>query len=154
MPVLLTDTGSLDPDTKAYLSSIASTLTQLHIIGGTSAVSSATATAADAVVATVVRHAGGNRYSTATQAASDFFKGSLAPQKFGLASGTNFPDSLTGGLWAALHLSPLLLSDPSTLSSETSTYLTANAGTIDSGAAFGGTSALKQAVLDAASALY
>ena len=154
MPVVLTDTGSLDADLSAYFASVAATLGTVHVVGGTSAVSAGTAAAADAIVPSVVRHAGSDRYNTARQVAEDFFVGPLAPQTFGLASGTVFADALPGGLWAALHLSPLLLTNPSILSTGTGDYLKVHAGTIDSGTVFGGTSAVSQAVVDEASALY
>lgn len=152
--VLLTEPGSLDNGVKAYLTSVGSTLDTVHIVGGTSAISGGVATAVDAVAKNVVRHAGGNRYATAAQVAEDFYKGALAPQTFGLASGTNFADALPGGLWTALHLSPLLLTTPTTLSTDTADYLRDNADTINSGVAFGGPAALSQTVLDAAALLY
>jgi len=154
MGVLLTEPNSLDSGVSTYLASVGSTLDTVHIIGGTSAISAGVATAVDAVAKSVVRHAGGNRYATAAQVATDFYKGSLAPQTFGLASGTNFADALPGGLWTALHLSPLLLTAPTTLSTDTGDYLRDNAGTINSGTAFGGSAALSQAVHDAAALLY
>ncbi len=49
------------------------------------------------------------------------------PGTVGLASGTNFPDALSGGAHIARFSGPMLLTDPSTLSPQTQAYLSAKA---------------------------
>lgn len=98
MPVLLTGSTTLDPVVSAYLASVSASVTDVHIFGGTSAVSSAVQAAVDAIGgSTVTRHAGSDRYATAAQVATDFYTGVMAPLAFGLATGENFADALGGG---------------------------------------------------------
>jgi hypothetical protein len=84
------------------------------ILGGTSAVSDAVATALTAsTTGNVMRQAGADRYATAvaiSQAAFPTTAGtaSLTDSVY-LATGTDFPDALAGGVVAALAHAPLLL---------------------------------------------
>src|SRR5206468_9645523 len=86
---------------------------------------------------------GGDRYDTATRVASRFFAGEAA---VGVADGLNFPDALAGGAHIARLGGPLLLTDPSVLSTPTDAYLRANRSTIASAYVYGGTVAVSDAV--------
>jgi hypothetical protein len=86
---------------------------------------------------------GGDRYATAVDVASSIFS---APVSFGVASGTAFPDALSGGAFEARNGGPILLSDPGLLPSETSSYLTDEEGRIVTTTTFGGSSALSSTV--------
>ena len=102
-------------------------------IGGPSA-------AADPAATPVV---GVDRYDTGRKTALRFFSG---PTVVGLASGTNFPDAMTGGAHIGKKGGPLLLTDPFTLSGPTDAYLKANAASIATIFVYGGLAAVSNPV--------
>jgi putative cell wall-binding protein len=128
--VLLTDGTVLPPSVATYLTAHHGTV---YAIGGPAI------TAYPAATALV----GTDRYATAVAVASRFF---TAPTSVGVASGVTFADALAGGALLAHAGGPLLLSDPSLLSSSTSSYLTTNGATLPLTWVFGGTGALSSAV--------
>jgi hypothetical protein len=128
--VLLTDGSSLTSGVQSYLSSFPGTV---YAVGGPAA-------AADPAATALV---GADRYGTAVDVASDLF---AAPVSLGVASGTAFPDALSGGAFEALSGGPILLSDPTSLPSETSSYLTDEEARILTTTTFGGSSALSSTV--------
>jgi putative cell wall-binding protein len=154
MPVLITKTGSLDSKVSAYLSSVSSTLKTVNIAGGTAAISDGVKAAVDAVIDTVNRVSGANRYATATAIADFFYKGPLAPLSFGAATGLNFADSLTGGAHSGRHHQPLVLVQTNAVPSETHDWVSAHASTIDSGYIYGGTAAVTESVRTVLETLY
>ncbi len=87
--------------------------------------------------------AGDDRYGTAAAVATRFF---TDPTTVGVATGTNFPDALTGGAQLARIGAPLLLTDPGVLPKPTSTYLAANKASITTAHLFGGTPTLPEAI--------
>lgn len=112
--VLLID-GSLattDVATRTLITDLG--LPDLHLAGGTGAVS---AGAADSLAThlgasgTVTRYAGANRYDTALIMNGEVFGGLGADFAF-LATGTGFADALAGGPLAAAFDGPLYLSSP------------------------------------------
>jgi polyvinyl alcohol dehydrogenase (cytochrome) len=115
VPLLLTATGSLSSAAAAEIDRLKPT--QVALLGGTSALSTAVAQQVAAHGATVVRWQGGDRYATAV-AISQATYPSGATNVY-LATGTNFPDALAGAALAAVAGGPLLLTDPKTLPSET-----------------------------------
>ncbi len=92
--------------------------------------------------------AGADRYQTAQLAADALFD---APVWVGLASGVNFPDALSGGVHAAAHGAPLVLTHPERLPQPTSDYLTA--AEPRRVAIYGGTAAVGDAVRAAVTAI-
>ena len=64
----------------------------------------------------------------------------------GIATGTAFPDALSGGAMLGSFDSVLLLTDPATLSAPAQARLVANKATIDTLFFIGGTGAVSQAV--------
>jgi putative cell wall-binding protein len=145
-PVLLTTGDALPKATSDALATLRAT--KVTILGGTSAVSQSVQ---DALAAnyTVTRIGGANRYATGQQVAA---AGGTVGQTEGkgataiLASGLNFPDALVaGGLGYAGRL-PVEITDPNTLSAETSASLTSLA--IKNVVIVGGTSAVSQKVQD------
>jgi putative cell wall-binding protein len=128
--VLLTNGGSLTSAVQSYLSTYVGTV---YAVGGPAAVADPSAIAL----------VGGDRYATAVDVASSIFS---APVSFGVASGTAFPDALSGGAFEARNGGPILLSDPGLLPSETSSYLTDEEGRIVTTTTFGGSSALSSTV--------
>ncbi|MDO8950320.1 MAG: cell wall-binding repeat-containing protein [Actinomycetota bacterium] len=138
MPVFLTATNSLSPETELAMDDIG--VTDIIIVGGTGAVSANVANQC-AVHAGgtdhVLRIAGSTRYDTAKEIAlwacdkkgpgtlDDGFVGTVANPAglnrlviahIGLASGENFPDALSGGVLCGINAHPLLLTPKASLS--------------------------------------
>ncbi len=100
---------------------------------------------------------GTNRYDTAAKLAAEFVDAQDAtfPTYAGVASGVTFPDALAGGAELGALGGPLLLTSPTTLSPEASTYLTAKANKpIQQYLIFGGTGAVGTAVETALNAMF
>ena len=90
---------------------------------------------------------GADRYQTAALVADFFFVfGGEGPFVAGLATGTNFPDALSGGAFMALLGGPMLLTTPSTLNAHPQAFLTENRATIDAAFIFGGSGAVSNVV--------
>jgi putative cell wall-binding protein len=153
LPILLVH-SDVPATTSAAISSLG--IKQVIVLGGTSAVSLAVETKLVAATGNpVIRYAGTSRWETATKIAD------AAKSVFGfpvttafLANGTaaNFADALAGGPLGGVAQAPVLLTDPNTLPSETSSWLAANRSTVTDVTALGGTSAVSQSVLDTAQA--
>ncbi|WP_102160279.1 cell wall-binding repeat-containing protein [Zhihengliuella halotolerans] len=90
----------------------------VHIVGGTGAVTGATATKL-AAVAPVKRHHGATRYETAADVASNFPSAGTVY----LATGKDFPDALSLAAVAAKRKLPLLLTSTDTLPKATADQL-------------------------------
>lgn len=82
----------------------------VYIVGGESAVSSAVKTSLSAKGCNIQRFAGANRYETSYLVAKKFFKTS---NDVVLAYAKNFPDGLSGGPLALSLNSPMILADSS-----------------------------------------
>jgi hypothetical protein len=143
----VTEPVSLTPDTAKYIrAKIAGEHTGRYptwvtAVGG-GAVKAVSALARDPKAFTAI--AGADRYDTAAKVAAWWGKpwgGGAVPAYVGVASGTNFPDSLTGGAMMAQLGFPLLLSDPHspTLPPEAAATITATNSTLMNTYLFGGT---------------
>lgn len=134
VPILLTGSATLAPDTNAALTDLG--VTDVIIMGGTSAISSGIETYLTTKLGAghVLRLAGGNRYETAklfaswacdltgpgvrddsgigTSASTDLLL-PLNPESIGIASGMTYADALPGGVACGLNWCPLLLASPS-----------------------------------------
>jgi hypothetical protein len=128
--VLLTDGTTLPSSVQTYLTAHPG---KVYAIGGP-------AVAADPGASPL---SGADRYGTATAVAAALFTG---PTNVGVASGTTFPDALSGGAFQAHFGGPILLSDPGVLPSPTKTYLTGATATLVTTTIFGGTAAISTAV--------
>lgn len=91
---------------------------------------------------------GGDRYATATMIADTFWPN---PTRIGIASGTNFPDALAGGVHTGTNFGPMLLVPPSgPLPDSVADYLARHADTIDDHSyLYGGPTALGDDILEA-----
>jgi putative cell wall-binding protein len=127
--VLLTEGEAMPSATSSYLKAHQGTV---YAIGGP-----ATAAAPSAVALT-----GSDRYATAASVARKFFQ---APTVVGIATGTNFPDALSGGAMLAGAGGPLLLSSDR-LPGATSDYLASVKDSVTTVHIFGGTSVVPTAV--------
>ncbi|MGD8149998.1 cell wall-binding repeat-containing protein [Ornithinimicrobium sp. Y1694] len=139
VPVLLTRSDRLDGATASALEHLAPE--SVVVIGGSGAVSQEVVDAITEMVPDTTRVSGADRYATAAALAEAY-----EPDNVGyLASGTNFPDALTGGAFAGIHRGPLLLTRPHRLPGAT---LNAFDRLSPQGIVlFGGTVAVNQAVV-------
>lgn len=133
--VLLTAGSALPDAVSAYISAHSSATR--YAVGGPAA-------AADPTATPVV---GSDRYLTGSKVAQMFFTN---PTNVGIASGTNYPDALSGGVNVGHTGGPLLLSDPTSLTPTVLDYLTANKASLQFGSVYGGTAAFSETVRVAA----
>ncbi|ANS79120.1 5'-nucleotidase [Serinicoccus hydrothermalis] len=110
VPMLLTKQDQLPQATASALEDLAPS--QIVLVGGDVAVSDDVEEALEGFGAEVTRVAGANRYDTSAEVASLFPTG--LPVLY-LATGTDYPDALTGGARAGRDGAPMLLTDPAQL---------------------------------------
>ncbi len=126
--------------------------TKVIIVGGTAAVSSAVASAVDAMPGvTTFRIAGRDRYETAALVARRISEREGGVTTAYLARGDSFPDALACSPYAFAHTVPVLLTKPGSLPGYTSSMLT-ELGVSDVLIA-GGTAAVSGSVAGAVDAL-
>ena len=95
----------------------------------------------------ILRLAGANRYDTAVAVASyGVTNAGLSWDRLALATGTNFPDALAGGVLQGRHGSVLLLTPGTSLNATVAGVLTANKATIHEVRFLGDTNAISQGV--------
>lgn len=149
LPILLTPSGSLDVYTNTYLE--LNNVDEVLIAGGTGAVSAAVAAQLDALNAgatDVVRMSGADRYETAARVASDCIdRGWGDWSTIGIATGTNFPDALSGGAALGTRGGSLLLTTPTALSAPAAAAIDTNATPGTMALVLGGTSAVNESVI-------
>lgn len=117
-PVLLTKRDEIPASVRAELDRLDPAT--IVILGGPAAVSSEVADDARQLAA-VTRLGGANRFATAVLVSEWAFNPRL-PVAY-LASGSDFPDALSGGVAGALADGPVLLTRPEVLSPETAAHL-------------------------------
>ncbi|ACV05620.1 cell wall-binding repeat-containing protein [Kytococcus sedentarius] len=138
VPVLLTRPDRVLPTTMHAVSTLKPK--NIVVLGGETAVSPEVYETLGATE----RLAGSDRYGTAVEIAKEF----PAKSDFtGYATGMNWPDSLTGGAYAAKEGGPLLLTRPDRLPPVVSDYVTANPTTQN--VIYGSEAAVSQNVEDA-----
>lgn len=128
--VLLTNGTSLPAATSSYLAAHGKTV---YAVGGPAAAADSSATAL----------VGADRYATSVAVAVRFFPG---PSSVGVASGTAFPDALSGGALLAHEGVPLVLAAPGSLPAGVGSYLSGVKSSVTSAHLFGGIGALGAAV--------
>jgi putative cell wall-binding protein len=91
---------------------------------------------------------GADRYDTAASVAKTFFVSATGegPVTAGLATGTTFPDALSGGALMALLGGPMLLTQPTTLNAHAGAFLSTHRARIDYAFISGGGGAVSNAV--------
>jgi putative cell wall-binding protein len=144
VPVLLVNgsASTLDAPTRALLSSLAPA--QIVVAGGPASVS----TGIEADLGTlgaaggVLRLSGADRYEAALAISSEAFPAATAAY---IATGTNFPDALTGAALAGRNHSPLLLVTPPCAPQSVVDHVSASG--ITDVTAFGGPSSVSDAAL-------
>jgi putative cell wall-binding protein len=123
-PLLLTSSGSLDPNTSAEISRVLAPASTVYLLGGTSALSSAVQAQVAALGFTVARIAGSDRYGTAVDVAAALGNPTTVLE----ASGTEFPDALAAGPAASVEHAAILLTVGSSQANSTAAYLAAHPG--------------------------
>jgi putative cell wall-binding protein len=118
-PILLTGRDTLPTATARELDRL--NPSRIVILGGTSAVSARVATQLRSYAGTVDRWWGGNRYETAAAISRAAF-GVGVPVAY-LATGSNFPDALSGGALAGRNGGPILLVARDSIPAATATEL-------------------------------
>ncbi|PKQ37653.1 MAG: hypothetical protein CVT59_06305 [Actinobacteria bacterium HGW-Actinobacteria-1] len=155
MPVLLTRTTALPAGIASFLD--VNNVADVYIAGGTSAVSGAVATSLDGLnegTTAVTRIAGDDRYETARKVADFGVGAGWGTYSFvGVATGSNFPDALAGGVGCGRMNGVMLLTKPTALSPWCAGAITANAGSIERVAVFGSSAAVSAGVYNAINAL-
>nr|WP_240897059.1 cell wall-binding repeat-containing protein [Kineococcus vitellinus] len=146
IPVLLTETASLNATTAAALATWG--IKNVTVIGGASAVSENVRTQLTAAGVASTRVEGATRTSTATAIANNAAYG-FAKTGVYLVNGFSPVDALPAAVAAAKVNAPIILTDGATLGADAQGYLTSNANTLTSGVAVGGTTVLPETVLDA-----
>ena len=152
LPILLTQSNALPATTKSALTSLG--ITNVIILGGSSAVSQAVEDDVESTGATTSRVQGTDRYDTASKLA-DFALASLAPWSntvVDLANGINPADALAGGPAAGRVSRSILLTTAGSLPTPTSAWLSKTSGTLTGGRVYGGTAAVSDSVVAAAEA--
>ncbi|MFZ3129869.1 MAG: cell wall-binding repeat-containing protein [Desulfosporosinus sp.] len=119
IPILLTEQGTLPESTKQLLKDFQ--VTKTIIVGGKFAISTAFDSTGGALESYgPLRLAGYTKYDTMLQIVKYFDQN---PQSIVIATGENFPDGLSGGAFAALNGSPMILIPKEGINDETQTYL-------------------------------
>ena len=135
--VLLTNGGTLLPDTKAYIDSAIANETPTDKVYVTTVGGLAEKAYPPALHPDVLTCTGADRYETSACVAEVHFGGQ---QNAAIATGTSFPDALSGGAFAGAINAPLLLAPASLLTFNESPYfLHAASGAISTAYVFGGT---------------
>jgi len=118
------------------------------ILGGSGAVSDSMEAALTSLLgeSNVQRKGGSNRYETAALVASFGVSNGLHWDGVGITTGTLFADALSAGVMLGHEHSPMLLTDPNSLSASARGPLWVNKKSIQTVQFIGGTSALSPAV--------
>jgi putative cell wall-binding protein len=142
MPIIL-----MRPDERAGLTLSKRTVV---ILGGTGAVTAKTEASLKSAYGAdyVTRLGGSERYDTAAKIASYGISQGMRWTGVGIATGSDFPDALSGGAMCGAAGSVLLLTDPNTLSAPAQTKLNSHKDKIMSLYFIGGTGAVSQGVRD------
>lgn len=154
-PVLLTAQASLPAATANALGVLAAANTNVHVVGGTAAISANVRTQLAALGYTVKEVSGADRYETAAAVAAAAANvagvGSFQNSRTAIiATGNSYPDALAAGPWSYSDRLPVLLTDSNTLSASAEAALGTLA--IQRVVILGGTAAVSAGVADAIAA--
>lgn len=108
--IYLTKDGELDPDTAAYLKTVKGSVKKAYVVGGKNVISNGMMTKAYTALGlkSAERISGDDRYATCVAVNKKFDK-LLTGNTVCVATGTDFPDALAGGVYSALCKAPMLL---------------------------------------------
>jgi hypothetical protein len=147
IPILLVEPGGVPAATEEAITFCY--INDGHIIGGTGAVSTATATQIGALLGDAAdRWFGADRYATsAACAAHGVARGWLDFDDLGIATGLAFPDALSGGAACGYYGSPLVLTRPGVVDPSTHAFLDPRRLGFGGMTVFGGTGAVSDVAL-------
>ncbi|MDO8879233.1 MAG: cell wall-binding repeat-containing protein [Coriobacteriia bacterium] len=142
IPILLVQPGSVPAPTEEAVTF--SSITEGIIVGGTTAVSAATATEIGNMLGDAAeRWDGADRYATAVECATrGVARGWLDYDAIGVATGLNFPDALSGGAACGSYGSPLVLTAPTYVPTSVDAFFTQRRYDFGGMTVFGGTAAI------------
>ncbi len=143
-PILLVSTTRIPSATSSAISSLE--IGDVVVVGSESVVSKAVLDALPGAR----RVAGNNRYATAAAVADFAQDAGMRYTCASVATGTNFPDALSGAVLAATRNGVLFLTPPTALDPAVASRLTANADGCEGVVIFGGTNVVDSAVETAA----
>ena len=123
-------------------------VTDVYVLGGTGAVSASVMSAVDAKFGDVERLSGATRYDTALAIAEAAVEATMTWDGAGFATGTNFPDALTGGVAQGKAGSVLLLTGSSSLPANVEAKIKDKKDMIGLVRFYGGSGAISDAVKD------
>ncbi|MDP2587245.1 MAG: cell wall-binding repeat-containing protein [bacterium] len=146
LPLLFTDDDSLNSISAAFLENHTDIAT-VYIIGGSSVVSLAVEEQLSAIASVnkVERVAGQDRYQTNLKVIERF---TPKPETLLFATGSNYPDALTGSALVSAEKGSLLLMPPTNYSEATQSFIDSTRPALDAALILGGTAAIS-ADLDA-----
>ena len=151
--LLLTSGTTVPAETAGYLAQISGTSggpasATVYPVGGQARTAAGHLTIPAGNVSPV-NLAGADRFDTATLVARQFFSGTGTPHTLGFATGSNFPDALSGGAAMGTLDGPLLLVNKGDVTAETQGYLNQilPTGSVDGGHVFGGIGVVNNGVL-------
>ncbi|PKQ37075.1 MAG: hypothetical protein CVT59_09825 [Actinobacteria bacterium HGW-Actinobacteria-1] len=151
-PVLLTRPTALPSVTSSALAEIEAT--GAVVLGSETAVSEPVRLQVAALVGAAQRVSGGDRYATAVEVAKWGVSSGFGSYRYvGIATGSNFPDALGGGIATGAEGGVLLLTRPDVLSTPTAGLMTANKPSLRWVRVFGSTKAVSTAVSSGLDAL-
>lgn len=148
-PILLVRANALPPETASAI--VASGAREALILGGAAAVGEEVKKAVESLGLTTQRLEGSGRYATSVSIAEYACAQGMSWSRTMLATGSNYPDALAGGVLGAVRGGPLLLSRPGDLA-DSGPCISSHAAAIDSITLIGGPTALRESVRDAAEA--
>ncbi len=141
--IVLTADGVMPTATSSYLTGVENSSSPPTIVGIGQPASDALLTMPSLPSFGI---AGENRYDTAEQVADFFFAGA---EVFGVATGTNFPDALSGGALLGTLGGPLLLTPPTAAYAPVTGYLSLNSASYFAELGFGGSDVVAAKVMSA-----
>ena len=144
MPILFSEKDKLRDDTKKALQDWG--IKKVIITGGTAVVSSAVESELNSMGITVTRLAGNDRYDTCLEIVKHFEAQSGGYSQISIATGNDYPDSLSGAVLAAKNNTPLILVNKDTVKSNVAQYI--NAKSISKAFIFGGTAVVSDNVVN------
>ena len=128
-PILLSAKNSLTADLQDYILKVKPD--KIYITGGTGVISDSVKNSIKGLLgyddSKVIRLGGQDRYATSRVINSALIQG---PDEFVISSGLNYPDALSGSVYAALKRTPILLSDTAK-TTEALSYIKINNSTIN-----------------------
>lgn len=140
--VLLSDDTHLDPTTHTYLRSA----TQLTSVGHQADQALVSAWVQNHDIPAHETLEGADRYATSAQVAQRVIDLAGHTVRFGIATGADYPDALSGGAFMAALGQPLILTDPAGVPPGLASLLTGDAHLLQGVTLFGGTKAIPAAV--------